>query len=215
MTTAGFDRTLGRVEAGEQLAPDEIRALASSPDVLGLGMLADALRRRLHGRRATDLREAACPLDAPPDAPPPAARQITVTGSAESLDAAVRGLDAIRALAGGRPIEAFSWVDVERWAAAAPDGVPGVLRTLKTAGLDALASLPLDLMTDASGAVEQLLTSGFAQLRLTLEHAQPDGHQDLWARASALQARFGGVQALSPLPRSIGALRPTTGYQDV
>ena len=49
-----------RVAAGERLSADEIRELAATPDILSLGMLADVLRRRLHGSRATFLRVAEC-----------------------------------------------------------------------------------------------------------------------------------------------------------
>ena len=81
--------------AGERLSPDEIRELARTPDILPLGMLADALRRRLHGTRVTVLRVAACAFDQSiADAVPPAARELRLTGSPETLDAAVTAVQA-------------------------------------------------------------------------------------------------------------------------
>ena len=48
-----FDQHLGHIEAGESLPAETIRELVSSPDILPLGMLADAFRRRLHGLKTT------------------------------------------------------------------------------------------------------------------------------------------------------------------
>ena len=49
---------MDRVNAGERLTSAEIAQLVATPDILPLGMLADALRRRLHGRAVTYLRVA-------------------------------------------------------------------------------------------------------------------------------------------------------------
>ena len=82
MTTSVFDAHLERVAAGERLSPDEVRELARTPDILPLGMLADALRKRLHGSRVTFLRVAVCAFDQSiADAVPPAARELRLTGS--------------------------------------------------------------------------------------------------------------------------------------
>jgi 2-iminoacetate synthase ThiH len=58
MPTTLFDAHIERISAGERLSADEVRELARTPDILPLGMLADALRRRLHGNRTTFLRVA-------------------------------------------------------------------------------------------------------------------------------------------------------------
>ena len=59
------DALLERVSAGERLSADDIHHLAATPDILSIGMLADALRRRLHDTRTTFLRVAECALEAP------------------------------------------------------------------------------------------------------------------------------------------------------
>jgi hypothetical protein len=64
MTSTLFDQQLDRIAAGERLAAETVRELAGAPDLLPLGMLADTLRRRLHGTRATYVRVATCPFDA-------------------------------------------------------------------------------------------------------------------------------------------------------
>jgi aminodeoxyfutalosine synthase len=213
MTTTLFDAHIDRVSAGERLSPDVIRELARTPDILPLGMLADALRRRLHGGRVTFVRVAVCAFDQSiADAVPPAARELRLTGSPESLDAAVNAVQAARSVAGVRTVAAFSWADAERWRAA--DG-QGVLKKLHDAGLDAIAELPIDKVADLKTALRALATRGFTQVRLSVANAPVAERTDLLIRAAELQDEFGCVQALDPLPAKLGAYRPTTGYDDV
>jgi hypothetical protein len=213
MTTTLFDTHIDRVAAGERLSPNVIRELARTPDILPLGMLADALRRRLHGGRVTFVRVAACAFDQSiADAVPPAARELRLTGSPETLDAAVNALQAARSVAGVRTVAAFSWADAERWRAA--DG-QGVLKKLHDAGLDAIAELPIDKIADPKTALRALSTRGFTQVRLSVANAPAAERCELLIRAAELQDEFGCVQALDPLPAKLGAYRPTTGYDDV
>ena len=58
-----FDQYLDHIVAGGDLEASVVEALASSPDILPAGMLADALKRRLHGSRVTYLRVAVCAFD--------------------------------------------------------------------------------------------------------------------------------------------------------
>ena len=213
MTTTLFDTHIDRVAAGERLSPDAIRELARTPDILPLGMLADALRRRLHDGRVTFVRVAACACDQSiADAVPPSARELRLTGSPESLDAAVNAVQAARSVAGVRTVAAFSWADAERWRAA--DG-QGVLKKLHEAGLDAVAELPIDKMADPRAALRALTTRGFTQVRLSIANAPAAERTELLIRAAELQDEFGCVQTLDPLPAKLAAYRPTTGYDDV
>ena len=133
MTTT-FDRQMERLAAGERLPAGEIQALAATPDVLPLGMLADTLRRRLHGARATYLRVSSCPFDQSfTDAVLPAAQEICITGTPESLVVAVTALETARRVAGDRTVSGFSWADIDRLAAGRD--VTGVLEALRSAGL--------------------------------------------------------------------------------
>src|SRR5215212_10017631 len=101
MPTTLFDAYMDRITAGERLSPDEIRELARTPDILPLGMLADALRRRLRGSKTTFLRVAACRFDQSiADAVPPAAREVRLLGSPETLDAAVTAVESAKSVAG-------------------------------------------------------------------------------------------------------------------
>ena len=213
MTTTLFDAHIERIAAGERLSPDEIRELARTPDILPLGMLADALRQSLHGRKTTFLRVAVCAYDQSiADAVPPAAREVRLSGSPETLDAAVAAVQAAKSVAGVRTVAAFSWADAERWRTA--DG-QGVLKKLHDAGLDAIAELPLDKIGDARAALRALTTRGFTQVRLSIAAAPAAERTELLLQVAALQDEFGCIQTLDPLPAKLAAYRPTTGYDDV
>ena len=208
-----FDDHIQRVSAGERLSPEQVRELAGTPDILPLGMLADTLRKRLHGSRVTFLRVAICAFDQSiADAVPPAARELRLTGSPQTLDQAVGAVHAARSVAGLRTVSAFTWADAERWREA--DG-PGVLKKLRDAGLDAIAELPLDTIGDPRTALKALSARGFVQVRLSFANSPAAERAELLLRAAELQEEFGCIQALDPLPSKLAAYRPTTGYDDV
>ena len=218
MTTTTFDKRMARIESGERLSHEELRELSSAPDLLPLGMLADALRRRLRGTVVTFLRVAVYPVESVGPTAPPAAREIRLSGAPGSLDAAMSAVAHARALAGDRTVAAFAWSDIERLAGSdgtPGPGVPDVLRALRQAGLDALAQLPLDTTSRIEAAVEMLRAEGFQQLRLGIETADVPDRLELWTLASDLQDRYACIQTIDPLPSRLRAFRPTTGYQDV
>jgi len=214
-TSVGFDQQLDRVAGGESLAPDTLRELAAAPDILPLGMLADAARRHRHGARATYVRVAVCPFDASfADGVPAAAREVRIGGHPPSLDLAASAVQAASAVAGGRSVSGLSWTDVVRYAEGG-HGVARVLRRLRDAGLDALAELPVEAIDDPDHVIGTLTHTGFEHLRLTVDKL-PAGERIEWfLRVAEWQARFGCVAVLSPLPMSVNAFRPTTGYEDV
>jgi len=215
MTTASmFDSMLERVNAGDRLGAEELELLAGTPDILQVGMLADAVHRSLHATRVTYLRVALCPYDKPfTDAVSLAAREVRVTGKPESLDVAVTAIEAARALAGERAVSAFSWLDIERLAGA--DAAKGALQQLRAAGLDALAEFPLDRVTDPTVALEAILSAGYTHVRLTIEKTPADARAKLFIKAAALQDTYPAIQSINPLPTILDSLRPTTGYEDV
>ena len=213
-TSPAFDRLASIVAAGEPLPPGTIRELAGSPDILQLGMLADSLRRRLHGTRVTFIRVAFCPFERSfADAVPPAAREIRIDGSPETLAIAVSAVASAKAVAGLRTVSGFAWADVERFAAGDGGGVTHALRELRGAGLDAVALLPLDGI-DVEKAIDRLRTAEFDRLRLSIHKAPAADRTALLLEASRLQERFGCIQSIDPLPASLDPFRPTTGYED-
>ena len=213
-TVTEFDHYVERVGRGDRLTPEEIGELAGTPDILSLGMLADTLRRHLHDTRVTFLRVAGFAFDGVAGASvPAAAREVRLSGTPASLNEAVRAIEMAKTLAGDRTVAGFSWLDVERWSATLPTGQ--VLAQVKQAGLDAIAELPLDGIADPRSAVQRLKDAGFRQLRLTIGKAPADARTTLLLRASELQDGDGVIQSINPLPLSLSAFRPTTGYEDV
>lgn len=200
-----------RLAAGGRLTEAELRELAASPDLLPLGMLADALTRRLHGNRTTFLRVSVCALGSPP-AVEPAARELRLTGTPGSMNEALQAVSAARAAAGARTLSAFAWSDIEQMAGG---DVAGTLEQLRGAGLDALAELPLDEIADPGAALERLSDAGFQQARLTMRAAAGDRRLGLLLAVENLWARYPIVKAINPLPMTLHAFRPTTGYDDV
>jgi aminodeoxyfutalosine synthase len=212
--SSAFDTFLERVTAGDRLLADEITALSDAPDILPIGMLADALRRRLHGTQVTYLRVASCAFDQSfADAVPPTAQDIRITGAPPTLDVALTAVRSAKAVAGDRTISGLTWGDIERIAGTAGIALPRALETLRTAGLDALGELSLDTLPDE--VIGALADAGFRQLRLTVENAPAAERLALVQRASALQDKYGCIQALNPLPIVLQPFRPTTGYGDV
>jgi aminodeoxyfutalosine synthase len=211
-----FDQYLERVAAGADLEPAVVEALAESPDILPAGMLADALKRRLHGARVTFLRVAICPFDRSfADAVPPAAREVRIAGAPASLDVALSAIDSARAVAGERALTGFAWADVERFASATNEKPVVVLTRLRDAGLGALAEAALDTMADPAAAVEAMAKAGFERVRLHVAKASGADRAAVWLNVGALQRRFKVIDSINPLPLSLSAFKPTTGYDDV
>lgn len=212
MTTT-FDDLMARVETGDRLPADDVRALAQTPDILQLGMLADALRRRLRGTTVTYVRVARCAFDRSfADAVPPAAGEVRITGEPGSVAVAVAAVTSAKAVAGDRLVSGFTWPLVERLAESAGT-VSDVLDRLHRAGLEAI-ELPLDRLGNAAEAIDRLVTAGFQQLRLTIDKATAAERIPLLILAGELQDRFACIQSLNPLPMTTNAMRPTTGYDD-
>jgi hypothetical protein len=214
-TASTFESLMDRVNAGERLTPAEIGQLAATPDILPLGMLADGLRRRLHDTRVTYLRVATCAFDESfAEKVLPVSREVRLTGTPDSLELAVTAVTAARAVAGERAVSGFSWPVIE--ALSRDDGtVSRVLEELRQAGLDAIAQLSLDDMSNPVAAIERVVAAGFGRLRLTIGKAPAAERAKLFLLASDLQQRLECIRAINPLPLSLNAFRPTTGYDDV
>lgn len=192
----------------------ELEELASTPDILAIGMLADEVRRRVHGTRVTFARVACCAFDKPlSEAVPPAAREVRLTGVPSSLDIALTAVRSARAVAGDRLLSGFSLADLEPLAAGAP--LTSMLRRLRDAGLETLAEVPVDRLPSAEAALEALAAAGFERVRLTVAKPAAAERVPVVFRAAELAERFPVVQSINPLPMSLPAFRPSTGYEDV
>ena len=212
--TSLFDTLSERIAAGERLTADELRDLAATPDILSIGMLADEMRRRAHGTRVSFARVATCAFDKPlAEAVPPTAREVRLTGTPPSLDAALTAIASAKAVAGERLLSGFSLADLQALAGGRP--LETVLRRMRDAGLEAPAEVPVDRLASVEAALEALAASGFDHVRLTI--AKPAAAERVPAalRAAELATRFPFVRAINPLPMALAAFRPATGYDDV
>lgn len=214
MATDTVDEWLEQVAGGLALSEAQLLDLAGRAEVLQIGMLADAARRQRHGTRTTYVRVAEVAFDGREWSVPPAAGAVELTGTPANLDSAVETIARVRAAAGERAVSALSWADVERLSGGAAS-TPEVLARVKAAGLDAIASLPLDHPGGLDAAVAALAAAGFRHLTLSLDAAPMGDRLRLFQEANRLQQSHGGIEALDPLPRVLRTLGPTTGYEDV
>src|SRR5687767_16012442 len=95
----------------------ELSALASSPDIISLGMLADEARQARHGARTTFVRVADVPVNAvdTPDVPS-AAGEIRLVGTPEAFADALARVRQVAAAARDVPLSGFSLADLEELA---------------------------------------------------------------------------------------------------
>ncbi len=204
----------GRLAAGERLTAADVEELASTPDILAVGMLADEVRRRTHGARVTFARVACCPFDKPlAEAVPLTAREVRLTGAPESLDVALTAVRSAKSVAGARLLSGFSVVDVQAFANGDP--LKQVLRRLHEHGLEMVAEVPIDRLPSPEEALDALTAAGFERVRLTMARPLAGERVTMLLRAVALSEQFRQVQTINPLPLSLPAFRPTTGYEDV
>jgi hypothetical protein len=207
-----LDMLAERVSAGHSITEDEARLLMESRDLIAVGMMADDVRRRLHGIRTTFLRVFEVHVDAPPALFPTglAAGEVRMVGQPRSLDEARSVVSAVSRLAGSTPLTGFS-LDI-----LCGFGVPPreVASQFSAAGLHGLAEISLDTLSDAS-TVQEVRAGGLRAERLTVHQYADRSTIDLLQRASDLQQSIGGFRAFAPLPRMLSPVTPTTGYDDV
>ena len=117
--------------------------------------------------------------------------------------------------AGERTVSAFSWMDIETIATAASEHAARVLARLRSAGLDAVAEVPLDRIGNHAEVIDAIVSAGYQEIRLTIEKAPADARAKLFIGAAALQEKCACIRSIRPLPSLLDAMRPTTGYDDV
>ncbi len=213
--SVSLDDIGARITDGAQLTGEDAQALSSTYDIVSLGMMADEVRRRRHGRQTTFLRVAEVPVDAPMTditSWPAAASEIRLVGRVADLEQA-RALVASLASRTGGTVSGFSLGDI----ALACDGdasrVEQWLRTLGAAGLATIAEAPIDLLSDPIAMVRAAEAAGVPAARITVDAHGTDGVLATIERLQPLVSA-GLVSTIAPLPRRPTA-EPTTGYADV
>lgn len=201
-----------RISAGDAVTATDARILMESRDLIAVGMMADEVRRRLHGIRTTFVRVFEVHVDAPPAALPPSASpgEIRIVGQPTSLDEASAVVSSMRLVAGATPLTGFSLATLSTF------GRPlrKVSRQLAEAGLDGLAEVSVDDLSDA-GLVSEVRDGGLQVYRMTVHEYGDRPAGELLHRASEIQQSVGDFRAFAPLPRVLSPVTPTTGYDDV
>jgi aminodeoxyfutalosine synthase len=217
MTSGGgaIDALAGRVAAGGALSDDDAQLVLDTKDLIGVGVLADDLRRHLHGARTTFGRVFEVHVDAVPGALPAgiSAGEIRIVGTPLSVEAAVAAVAGVSKLgrAASIPVTGFSLADLQ----ALSSPLDRVCESLRAAGLDGVAEVPVDATEDAAAAIAEVRAAGLHVLRLTVNDLELTARVALAARARDIQDAVGGLRAFAPLPRLASPASPSTGYDDV
>jgi hypothetical protein len=217
MSTAGLDDIAAKVAEGHVLTDTDAEALASTYDIVSLGMVADDARKARHATRTTFLRVAHVVVTATPDQEASSlqsARELRVDApfvDIENARAAVRGAVAT---AGPVLVSGFSLADLEQ----AADGDVARVRTwmddLRDAGLAFIDEAPIDALSQPAALMQAAEASGLPVARVTVHAGDPGGPLPLIRLVASLQAETNVVRVFAPIPRHPGG-EPTTGYEDV
>lgn len=214
-----LDSLAGRVSRGDPLTDADARVVLDSRDLIAVGVMADDLRRRMHGARATFVRVFEIHLDAPPASLPAGvtAGEFRIVGRPSSLDVAIVAARSAAALAGGIPVTGFALDELQSLANAERRPLAEICRALRDAGLEAVAEVAVDVVDvlDKDGAIGDARAAGLSVTRLTVRSLTADSRITVTARARDLQAGLGGFRAFAPLPRTQSLSQPSTGYDDV
>ena len=203
-----------RVTRGQELTPEDVRAVLATHDIVELGMLADGVRRQRHDKLTTFGRLLEVHLDAIPGTLPSKfdGGEIRIIGTPASAAAAIAAVRSVSGIAGATPMTGFGIADLARLGGSE---VGTFFATLQRSGLHAVADVAVDDPGDVAAAVRAAREAGLRVLRLTNHAGSADAQIELVNRARALQAELGGFRAFAPLPRTMSIALPTTGYDDV
>jgi aminodeoxyfutalosine synthase len=194
----------------------ELTSLASSHDIISIGMLADDLRRQLHGARTTFVRVAT--TSAEPGAVvvrPPSAGELRIVGEPESRAAAVERVRQVAATASGATVTAFSLADLESLSAREGVTLRGLLEELRAAGLELVGEAAMDCLRDPRRSIEEVNIAGLSLARLTVDRMASADPMPLLKTVADLQRSVAVIRAFAPLPRRVNPAAPTTGFEDV
>ncbi len=210
MAGTPWDEWMARVAGGGRLADDELEAAAGAPDILSLGMLADACRRAARGTRVTYLRVATMePGDVPDEAALGEAGEVRLAGPYPGRADAEALVRALAPRLKGRALVAWSLADLEAAGTLEQD-----LRALAGAGLAGVAEAPLDRLLAPVVAAQAVALAGLRPIRLTVDSGS-DADRLARVREAREVADAAPVSAFHPLPLVLNPFRPTTGYDDV
>ena len=227
---ATLEELTAKVDAGERLSEQDGVALASSRDIITMGMLATTVRRRLHSNEVTYVRvfdlkvndqadlkvgtatEGVMGTDVVPTSrSADGAGEVRIFQTPHTLDAAVAIVEKARDVAGATPLSAFCLYELGKFV----EGLPVVLPALKKAGLNTVTQAPIDRLRDPERALEALADAGLELARLTVNETPEREWTAVCREVAGLQTRLKTIRAFAPLARTMDAAQPTTGYEDI
>lgn len=206
-----------RIAAGESIGRPDLDRVMACPDLVAIGALGEMARRRRTGTGVTFGRVFTTRTgeDIPSDA---VAGEVRLAVRPASLEDAASLVSRASAAARGSVLAAFSLPLLVSWAGNEPDAVEGAARALASAGLAALAEVPVDGAPDAAtlaGWIAAVRRGGLAVLRLTVERVADQADPLAWIdRAATVAQEIGGIAAFAPLARIDPVDMPSTGYDD-
>jgi aminodeoxyfutalosine synthase len=194
----------------------ELTSLATTHDIISIGMLADDVRRGRHGAKTTFVRVATTAADAgAPVNRRPAAGELRIVGLPVSRAAAVQRVREVAAAAAGATVTGFSLADLEALSAREGITLRALLEALRAAGLELVAEAPIDRLQSPRRSIEDVTLAGLSLARLTVDTLASADPMPLLKAVADLQRSVAVVRAFAPLPRRVNPAAPTTGFEDV
>jgi len=212
MTVNRLDKISVKFASGEILNKSEMDTVVSTEDLLSLGALADARRRKRHGDRVTFVRVCEVPLadrfDLPVRKIPAGAGEVRLVGNPKDGASAIAATNWIIGAAGSIPLTGFALDDLAESCDGDAVALSELLKELKGAGLSGIAEARMDRLSDPELMV-LAAGSGLAVGRLTVAEANGVA---LSRQVADWGSALDGVRAIAPLSRTT---KGTTGYCDL
>ena len=214
--TTALQDVVQKVADGAELGEADWARLIDSPDLIALGMAADAVRRRRHGDRVTFVQIVEAPLAGHlPETPLPAQTgELRVTGCPTSDTAAIEAVRAAVIRAGAVPVTGFTFADLEQVSGHDPSRLGELLTALREAGLAQIGEVSAEGLQDPDAALAVLRASRVTAARLTLGATTGPAAVSLMRQVACWPGVGEVCRSLAPLPR-VSPSPPSTGYADL
>ena len=196
-----------------------MQRLAGTADLIGLGMLADDVRRRRHGDRATYVQVAEV-VWGDPAGEAPEAGELRLGGAVPAREALVEAVSTVVTGAAEVPVTGGDLVALYDACEQRIEMLAELLQAMAGAGLAALDEVSLDrlLSLDDRGAAVPLLetvgASGLFVNRVRATQVSAEAAVAAFVRLAGWGAAAGVCRSLAPLAEDDPS-QPTTGYADL
>lgn len=206
-----------KLAADDEFTRADVDRVLSCPDIVSVGSLGEAARRRRRGDEVTFLRVAHVEPGGEPEGLDDAG-EVRLLRAGVERDALLARVRDMRGRVGKRPLTGFGVVELLELAGGDHLALAELAHALHEAGLESVAELPLDELGDTDGLIEivrAVTHGGLGVWRATVTRAEPSARADLIETAAIVQAETGAIRAFAPLARQDPRDAPATGYDDV